>query len=233
MWATALLGCLWGQKARRKVKRHGCMRCLARKMPATKSPKVAQIIPLCLSHCPCFEAAIDMPDANGTSKDVSIKLFSKKFRIKFRIYFHIARRGSGWQTHSHTHPRRMEGCLISWKWSKTSSCLFAVEGLGFVHRLVRHLGAFSTSHVLTFHDSWLMVTFRDKIVPCWETVHLRLSPEEYKMALEQEIETQRKKLGWSDCSLLRHRVIRLCRFVMIWVRIGCKSFASTVYGELW
>ena len=71
------------------------MRCLARKMPATKSPKVAQIIPLCLSHCPCFEAAIDMPDANGTSKDVSIKLFSKKFRIKFRIYFHIARRGSG------------------------------------------------------------------------------------------------------------------------------------------
>lgn len=32
----------------------------ARKMPATKSPKVAQIIPLCLSHCPCFEAAIDM-----------------------------------------------------------------------------------------------------------------------------------------------------------------------------
>ena len=82
---------------------------MAAEMLRPNRPRSRKSFTNCLSHCPCVEAAIDMQDADGTSKDVSS--CSAKSSVSTAVLQGMVQDHR--HAHTHTHPRRMEGCLTS------------------------------------------------------------------------------------------------------------------------
>ena len=89
-------------------RREGRWRDMAAEMLRPNRPRSRKSFTNCLSHCPCVEAAIDMQDADGTSKDVSS--CSAKSSVSTAVLQGMVQD----HRHAHTHTHIQGGWRDAW-----------------------------------------------------------------------------------------------------------------------